>query len=68
MVIMGGKRTVVPDTLPLAYSLYAFINVDNCERSLKAISNDTHQIHVTSLHHVTTVIFDTVVGLLVRQK
>ena len=23
---------VVPDPLPLAYAVYAFINVDNCER------------------------------------
>ena len=31
----GKKRTVVPDPLPLAYAVYAFINVDNCERPLK---------------------------------
>ena len=35
------KRTVVPYPLPLTYSLtdslYAFINVDNCERPLKGI-------------------------------
>ena len=36
-VDFGGERTVVPDPLPPAYSLYAFINVDNCERPLIAI-------------------------------
>ena len=25
---------MVPDPLPLAYAVYAFINVDNCERPL----------------------------------
>ena len=30
----GKKRTVVPDPLHLAYAVYAFINVDNCERPL----------------------------------
>ena len=34
MLIFGEKRTVVPDPLPLAYAVYAFINVDNCERPL----------------------------------
>ena len=34
MLIFRKKRTVVPDPLPLAYSLCAFINVDNCERPL----------------------------------
>ena len=29
-------RWVVPDPLPLADSMYAFINVDNCERPLTA--------------------------------
>ena len=40
MLILGEKRTVVPDPLPLAYSLYAFINVDNCERPL------THNVNI----------------------
>ena len=26
MFIFGGKRTLVPDPLPLAYAVYAFIN------------------------------------------
>ena len=26
---------MVPDPLPLAYTVYAFINVDNCERPLR---------------------------------
>ena len=29
---------VVPDPLPLAYAVYAFINVDNCERPRSAIN------------------------------
>ena len=37
MLIFGEKRTVVPDPLPLAYAVYAFINVDNCERPLSDI-------------------------------
>ena len=31
---------MVSDPLPLAYAVYAFINVDNCERPLKAFGNN----------------------------
>ena len=31
---------MVPDPLPLAYAVYAFINVDNCERSLTGPHKD----------------------------
>ena len=37
LIFRGKKRTLVPDPLPLAYSLYAFINVDNCERPLSIV-------------------------------
>ena len=30
---------MVPDPLPLAYAVYAFINVDNCERPLNGSFN-----------------------------
>ena len=37
MLIFGGKAYGVPRLPPLAYALYAFINVDNCERPLIVI-------------------------------
>ena len=33
---------MVPDPLPLAYAVYAFINVDNCERPLNKLSSALH--------------------------
>ena len=68
MLILGEKRKVVPDPLPLAYSLYAFINVDNkkknyCELPLTATQTNTDNVqadnpfpvvarHGTSMHNV----------------
>ena len=34
MLIFGKKAYSGPRPLPLAYAMYAFINVDNCERPL----------------------------------
>ena len=34
MLIFGGKAYGGPIPPPLAYAVYAFINVDNCERPL----------------------------------
>ena len=52
MLIFGEKRTVVPDPLPLAYAVYAFINVDNCERPLSDIDKQrdmSQRINLLSL-------------------
>ena len=38
MLIFGGKAYGGPRPLPLAYAVYAFINVDNCERPLRSVS------------------------------
>ena len=37
MLIFGGKAYGGPRP-PLAYAVYAFINVDNCERPLRLVS------------------------------
>ena len=39
MLIFGRKSYGGPRPPPLAYSLYAFINVDNCERPLRQLVN-----------------------------
>ena len=44
MLIFGEKRTVVPDPLPLAYAVYALINVDNCERPLSALHSVASEV------------------------
>ena len=38
--VQRGKRTVVPDPLPLAYVVYALKNVANCERPLNKKSDN----------------------------
>ena len=45
MLIFEKKVTVVSNpSPPLAYPLYAFINVDDFERPLKKASNHVYQI------------------------
>ena len=43
---------MVPDPLPLAYAVYTFINVDNCERPLNfgVILQHTYVATFLSLH------------------
>ena len=52
----GGKRMVVPDPLPLAYAVYAFINVDNCERPLRAFNKLQSWKKIQTLNAVFSVI------------
>ena len=41
MLIFGGESVRWSQTpSPLAYAVYAFINVDNCERPLSYIQTD----------------------------
>ena len=53
MLIFEGKSVRWSQTpSPLAYAVYAFINVDNCERPLKNVDDEFLNMLMTSRQHI----------------
>ena len=52
MLIFWGKAYGGPRPLPLAYAVYAFINVDNCERPLTKFLVQPVAISHTEAGHI----------------
>ena len=51
MLIFGGKAYGGPRPPPLAYAVYAFINVDNCERPLNMPISRHLEVQIISFSH-----------------